>query len=153
MGRAPGVAEPDLVLFPEMALTGHPVEDLALRQSFVEASSRISIARLASRLHGGSFGDMVAVVGHLDRTDDPDHPKGGHLLDAAAVLHQGRVISYAKHHLPNYGVFDDTCFKPGNELHVFRIRGIDVAVAICEDLWQDGVRSPPPGRPGPGCSR
>jgi NAD+ synthase (glutamine-hydrolysing) len=133
------VAGADLVLFPEMALTGYPVEDLALRQSFVEAS-RISVARLASRLHGGGFGDMVAVVGYLDRTDDPDHPKGGHPLDAAAVLHQGRVItSYAKHHLPNYGVFDEyRYFKPGNELHVLRIRGIDVAVAICEDLWQDG---------------
>ena len=128
-----------LVLFPEMALTGYPVEDLALRQSFVEAS-RISIARLASRLHGGGFGDLVAVVGYLDRTDDQDHPKGGHPLDAAAVLHQGRVVAtYAKHHLPNYGVFDEyRYFKPGNELHVLRIRGVDVAVAICEDLWQDG---------------
>ena len=56
------------------------------------------------------------------------------------MLHQGRVVtSYAKHHLPNYGVFDEyRYFKPGNELHVLRIRGIDVAVAICEDLWQDG---------------
>jgi NAD+ synthase (glutamine-hydrolysing) len=56
------------------------------------------------------------------------------------VLHQGRVVcSYAKHHLPNYGVFDEfRYFKPGNELHVLRIRGIDVAIAICEDLWQDG---------------
>jgi NAD+ synthase (glutamine-hydrolysing) len=133
------VAGAHLVLFPEMALTGYPVEDLALRQSFVEAS-RISIARLASRLNGGGFGDLVAVVGYLDRTDDPDHPKGGHPLDAAAVLHQGRVVAtYAKHHLPNYGVFDEyRYFKPGNELHVLRIRGVDVAVAICEDLWQDG---------------
>src|SRR5215218_10762112 len=63
------IAGAHLVLFPEMALTGYPVEDLALRQSFVEAS-RISIARLASRLHGGGFGDLVAVVGYLDRTDD-----------------------------------------------------------------------------------
>ena len=133
------IAGAHLVLFPEMALTGYPVEDLALRQSFVEAS-RISIARLASRLHGGGFGDLVAVVGYLDRTDDPDHPKGGHPLDAAAVLHQGRVVTtYAKHHLPNYGVFDEyRYFKPGNELHVVRIRGVDVAIAICEDLWQDG---------------
>jgi NAD+ synthase (glutamine-hydrolysing) len=133
------IAGAHLVLFPEMALTGYPVEDLALRQSFVEAS-RISIARLASRLHGGGFGDLVTVVGYLDRTDDADHPKGGHPLDAAAVLHQGRVVTtYAKHHLPNYGVFDEyRYFKPGNELHVVRIRGVDVAIAICEDLWQDG---------------
>jgi NAD+ synthase (glutamine-hydrolysing) len=128
-----------LVLFPEMMLTGYPVEDLALRRSFVEAS-RTSINRLATRLLDAGLGDLVAVVGYLDRTDEPDHPKGGHPLNVAAVLHQGRVVcSYAKHHLPNYGVFDEyRYFKPGNELHVLRIRGIDVAVAICEDLWQDG---------------
>jgi NAD+ synthase (glutamine-hydrolysing) len=128
-----------LVLFPEMMLTGYPVEDLALRRSFVEAS-RTSINRLAARLLDAGLGDLVAVVGYLDRTDEPDHPKGGHPLNAAAVLHQGQVLcSYAKHHLPNYGVFDEyRYFKPGNELHVLRIRGIDVAIAICEDLWQDG---------------
>ena len=128
-----------LVLFPEMMLTGYPVEDLALRRSFVEAS-RVSINRLATRLLDAGLGDLVAVIGYLDRTDEPDHPKGGHPLNMAAVLHQGEVIcSYAKHHLPNYGVFDEyRYFKPGNELHVLRIRGIDVAIAICEDLWQDG---------------
>jgi NAD+ synthase (glutamine-hydrolysing) len=129
----------DLVLFPEMMLTGYPVEDLALRRSFVEAS-RTSISRLADRLLDAGLGDLVAVVGYLDRTDESDHPKGGHPQNVAAVLHQGRVVcSYAKHHLPNYGVFDEfRYFKPGNELHVVRIRGIDVAIAICEDLWQDG---------------
>ena len=128
-----------LVLFPEMMLTGYPVEDLALRRSFVEAS-RTSISRLADRLLDAGLGDLVAVVGYLDRTDESDHPKGGHPQNVAAVLHQGKVVcSYAKHHLPNYGVFDEfRYFKPGNELHVVRIRGIDVAIAICEDLWQDG---------------
>jgi len=128
-----------LVLFPEMMLTGYPVEDLALRRSFVEAS-RTSINRLADRLLGAGLGDLVVVVGYLDRTDEPDHPKGGQPQNAAAVLYQGEVVcSYAKHHLPNYGVFDEfRYFKPGNELHVLRIRGIDVAIAICEDLWQDG---------------
>ena len=128
-----------LVLFPEMMLTGYPVEDLALRRSFVEAS-RTSISRLADRLLDAGLGDLVAVVGYLDRTDESDHPKDGHPQNVAAVLHQGTVVcSYAKHHLPNYGVFDEfRYFKPGNELHVVRIRGIDVAIAICEDLWQDG---------------
>ena len=128
-----------LVLFPEMMLTGYPVEDLALRRSFVEAS-RTSINRLADRLLGAGLGDLVVVVGYLDRTNEPDHPKGGHPQNAAAVLYQGEVVcSYAKHHLPNYGVFDEfRYFKPGNELHVLRIRGVDVAIAICEDLWQDG---------------
>ena len=128
-----------LVLFPEMMLTGYPVEDLALRRSFVEAS-RTSINRLADRLLGAGLGDLVVVVGYLDRTNEPDHPKGGHPQNAAAVLYQGEVVcSYSKHHLPNYGVFDEfRYFKPGNELHVLRIRGVDVAIAICEDLWQDG---------------
>jgi NAD+ synthase (glutamine-hydrolysing) len=128
-----------LVLFPEMMLTGYPVEDLALRRSFVEAS-RTSINRLAARLADAGLGDLVVVVGYLDRTDEPDHAKGGHPQNAAAVLYQGEVVcSYAKHHLPNYGVFDEfRYFKPGNELHVLRIRGVDVALAICEDLWQDG---------------
>ena len=128
-----------LVLFPEMMLTGYPVEDLALRRSFVEAS-RVSIKRLATRLLDAGLGDLVAVVGYLDRIDEPDHPKGGHPQNVAAVLHRGQVIcSYAKHHLPNYGVFDEyRYFRPGNELHVVRIRGVDVAIAICEDLWQDG---------------
>ena len=128
-----------LVLFPEMMLTGYPVEDLALRRSFVEAS-RTSINRLADRLLSAGLGDLVVVVGYLDRTREPDHPKGGHPQNAAAVLYQGQVVcSYAKHHLPNYGVFDEfRYFKPGNELHVLRIRGADVALAICEDLWQDG---------------
>jgi NAD+ synthase (glutamine-hydrolysing) len=128
-----------LALFPEMVLTGYPVEDLALRSSFVEAS-RVSIRRLAKRLDESGLGEMVAVVGYLDRTEDPEHPKGGHPQNVAAVLHRGDVVTtYAKHHLPNYGVFDEfRYFQPGNELHVLRIRGVDVAVAICEDLWQDG---------------
>ncbi len=132
-------ADADLLLFPEMMLTGYPVEDLALRQSFVEAS-RLSVSRLARRLADAGLGEIVTVVGYLDRTDEADHPKGGHPQNVAAVLHRGEVItSYAKHHLPNYGVFDEfRYFKPGNDLHVLRIRGIDVALAICEDLWQEG---------------
>src|SRR3712207_572864 len=79
-----------LVLFPEMVLTGYPVEDLALRASFVEAS-RTSIRRLAKRLDESGMGDLVAVVGYLDRTNDPAHAKGGHPQNVAAVLHHGDV--------------------------------------------------------------
>jgi NAD+ synthase (glutamine-hydrolysing) len=128
-----------LVLFPEMVLTGYPVEDLALRQSFVEAS-RVSVQHLAQRLAEQGLGDLVAVVGYLDRTDEPELAKGGRPQNACAVLHQGQVLApYAKHHLPNYGVFDEfRYFTPGNNLQVVRVRGVDVAIAICEDLWQDG---------------
>jgi NAD+ synthase (glutamine-hydrolysing) len=136
-----------VVVFPEMALTGYPVEDLALRASFVEAS--ISTLRdVAERLNVEGLGGVAVVVGYLDRRAGLAARTGvpaGAPLDAAAVLHGGRVvITSAKHHLPNYGVFDEyRYFVPGDTLPVFRVpvaggEAVDVAVAICEDLWQDG---------------
>jgi NAD+ synthase (glutamine-hydrolysing) len=136
-----------VVVFPEMALTGYPVEDLALRASFVEASIA-TVRDVAERLSVEGLGGVAVVVGYLDRRADLAPRTGvpaGAPLDAAAVLHGGRVvITSAKHHLPNYGVFDEfRYFVPGNTLPVFRVptgdgEAVDVAVAICEDLWQDG---------------
>ncbi|MGW7417376.1 NAD+ synthase [Streptomyces sp. NPDC054863] len=135
-----------LIAFPEMALTGYPVEDLALRSSFVDAS-RDAVHALAVRLEEEGFGDIPVVVGHLDRAAQARTRYGqpaGAPQDAAAVLHGGRVaLSFAKHHLPNYGVFDEfRYFVPGDSMPVIRVRGVDVALAICEDLWQDGGRVP-----------
>ncbi|MEV0279305.1 NAD+ synthase [Streptomyces sp. NPDC050610] len=135
-----------LVAFPEMALTGYPVEDLALRSSFVEAS-RAALEALAARLAAEGFGELPVIVGYLDR-DEAERPRYGRPAgapkNAAAVLHGGRVaLRFAKHHLPNYGVFDEfRYFVPGETLPVVRVRGVDVALAICEDLWQDGGRVP-----------
>lgn len=135
-----------LVAFPEMALTGYPVEDLALRSSFVEAS-RDALRALAGRLAGQGLGDLPVIVGYLDR-EDRDEPRYGRPAgapqNAAAVLHRGEVaLTFAKHHLPNYGVFDEfRYFVPGDTLPVIRVHGVDVALAICEDLWQDGGRVP-----------
>ncbi|MGX1852611.1 NAD+ synthase [Streptomyces sp. NPDC055299] len=135
-----------LVAFPEMALTGYPVEDLALRSSFVEAS-RNALRALAGRLAGQGLGDLPVIVGYLDR-EDRDEPRYGRPAgapqNAAAVLHRGEVaLTFAKHHLPNYGVFDEfRYFVPGDTLPVIRVHGVDVALAICEDLWQDGGRVP-----------
>jgi len=142
-----------VVVFPEMALTGYPVEDLALRASFVEASIA-AVRDVAERLNAAGLGGIAVVVGYLDRRADLAPRTGlpaGAPLDAAAVLHDGRVvITSAKHHLPNYGVFDEfRYFVPGDTLPVFRLpvpeagpgskdTAVDVAVAICEDLWQDG---------------
>ncbi|HYK68028.1 MAG TPA: NAD+ synthase [Streptosporangiaceae bacterium] len=136
-----------IVIFPEMFLTGYPVEDLALRRSFVEAS----IARLhslAGELAGEGLDGIAVVLGYLDRRTGELPRVGlpaGAPLDAAAVLHGGRVaITSAKHHLPNYGVFDEfRYFVSGTTLPVCRLTTpggdpVDVAVAICEDLWQDG---------------
>ncbi|MEU5087853.1 NAD+ synthase [Streptomyces sp. NPDC021356] len=135
-----------LVAFPEMVLTGYPVEDLALRSSFVEAS-RAALRGLAGRLAEEGFGELPVVVGYLDRCETSQPKYGmpaGAPQNAAAVLHRGEVVlNFAKHHLPNYGVFDEfRYFVPGDTMPVLRVHGIDVALAICEDLWQDGGRVP-----------
>lgn len=145
-----------LVAVPEMALNGYPVEDMALRRSFVEAS-RAALTQLAADLATDGLGETPVVVGYLDAIDEAnmadidgdenpddvsDKSLGKRLLpqNCAAVLHQGEVVArYAKHHLPNYGVFDEQrIFAPGRDLVVVRIGCIDVAIAICEDLWQEG---------------
>jgi NAD+ synthase (glutamine-hydrolysing) len=143
-----------LVAFPEMMLTGYPVEDLALRRSFVEAS-RAALPALARRLAVEGLGDVPVVVGYLDRSEDVPATLGspaGAPRNAAAVLHRGEVVlSFAKHHLPNYGVFDEfRYFVPGQTLPVVRVHGVDVALAICEDLWQDGGRVPAARKAGAG---
>ncbi|MGW5969017.1 NAD+ synthase [Streptomyces sp. NPDC055186] len=135
-----------LVAFPEMALTGYPVEDLALRSSFVSAS-RAALRSLAVRLAEEGFGELPVLVGYLDRSaaDRPRYGRpAGAPRNAAAVLYGGEVVlGFAKHHLPNYGVFDEfRYFVPGETLPVLRLHGVDVAFAICEDLWQDGGRVP-----------
>ncbi|MBG0829290.1 NAD+ synthase [Planomonospora sp. ID67723] len=130
-----------LVVFTEMFLTGYPVEDLVLRTSFVEASIA-AIETAARRLAEEGLGETPVVVGYVDRAGlapRVGQPKGAP-LDAAALLHRGRVVvKTAKHHLPNYGVFDEyRYFVRGDRLPVFRLHGVDVAIAVCEDLWQDG---------------
>ena len=150
-----------VVVFPEMMLTGYPVEDLALRASFVEASIA-ALHAVAARLAAERLGGIAVVTGYLDRRADLAPRTGlpaGAPLDAAALLHGGQVvITSAKHHLPNYGVFDEyRYFVPGNTLPVFRLptgsvgpggrppqtppqgdESVEIAIAICEDLWQDG---------------
>jgi NAD+ synthase (glutamine-hydrolysing) len=136
-----------VVVFPEMMLTGYPVEDLALRASFV-AASIAALHATAARLETEALGGIAVVTGYLDRRSDLAARTGlpaGAPQDAAALLHGGRVvITSAKHHLPNYGVFDEfRYFVPGDTLPVFRVpaaggTSVEVAIAICEDLWQDG---------------
>ena len=136
-----------VVVFPEMMLTGYPVEDLALRASFVEASIA-TLHAVAARLEAEGLGGIAVVTGYLDRRTDLAARTGlpaGAPQDAAALIYGGRVvITSAKHHLPNYGVFDEfRYFVPGDTLPVFRVpasdgESVEVAIAICEDLWQDG---------------
>jgi NAD+ synthase (glutamine-hydrolysing) len=117
-----------IVIFPEMVLTGYPVEDLALRPSF-QAASKNALETLARQLTP----EIVSIVGYLDNVD-------GKPQNMVAVISGGEVKArYAKCHLPNYGVFDEyRNFVAGDRTLIVRIHGVDVGIAICEDLWIDG---------------
>ena len=130
--RQAAAAGAQLVVFPEMTLTGYPPEDLVLRRSFRSASLR-QLDQLAGSLAAAGLGRLGVVVGYLDDTD-------GAARNAAAFLQDGRVVArYFKHHLPNYGVFDEyRYFKAGTALTVVRFGGVDIGLTICEDVWQDG---------------
>ena len=137
-----------LVAFPEMMITGYPVEDLVFRESFV-AASRAALGQLASDLADDGLGETAVVVGYLDADGkariSAEATPGRGPRNALAVLHGGRIVAtYFKHHLPNYGVFDeDRYFVPGDTLTVIRLATaegprLDVALTICEDMWQAG---------------
>jgi NAD+ synthase (glutamine-hydrolysing) len=129
--RAAHAAGAHLVAFPEMMLTGYPPEDLVFRESF-RCASRTRLAELAAQLDDEGLGDIAVVVGYL--------ADGGGPRNAAAFLHHGQVCAtYDKHHLPNYGVFDEQrYFVPGDRFTVIRWHGVDIALTICEDAWQEG---------------
>jgi NAD+ synthase (glutamine-hydrolysing) len=138
VARAAAAAETEgahLIVFPEMVLTGYPIEDLALRSSFRRASKK-AIDALATDLAEQGNGELVAIVGYLDETPD------GRPQNVAAVIHGGHVKArYIKTHLPNFGVFDEyRNFVAGDSTLVVRIHGVDVGVLICQDIWHpDGV--------------
>lgn len=145
--RAAHAAGAHVLVTPEMVVTGYPIEDLAYRATFIEAS-RAAVEGLATRLAGEGLGDLVVIVGHLDTAKSatlenlPDRlgvPKN-EPTNSASVVTGGRIVArYDKHHLPNYGVFDEARhFVPGDETQVVQVKGVDLAIAICEDIWQDG---------------
>lgn len=121
----------DVILFPEMIVTGYPVEDLALRPAF-RAASKDAVKNLASELAESGMGKMLVALGYLDEVH-------GAPVNALAILSQGEVKArYIKRHLPNYGVFDEfRNFVPGTGTLVVRFNGVDIGVAICEDIWRD----------------
>jgi len=142
--RRAHAAGADLLAVGEMALSGYPIEDLASRPSFL-AASRTAVLDLAKRLQDAGLGDLPVIVGHPDGPFEPrllgtSNAPTAIAQNCASVLQHGHVKArYAKHHLPNYSVFDEyRIFIPGDELLVLRIKGADVALIICEDLWRDG---------------
>jgi NAD+ synthase (glutamine-hydrolysing) len=143
--REAAAAGAHLVTFPEMAITGYPPEDLVFRESF-RTASRATVEKLAADLAGAGLGDIAVVVGYLDEDGGP-HNSATLYLDeragprnAAAFCLGGRVVAtYFKHHLPNFGVFDEArYFVRGDRFTVVRYRGVDIALTICEDMWQEG---------------
>ena len=122
-----------LIVFPEMVLTGYPVEDLANRASF-RAASIEAVEKLATRINQEGNGDLTLLVGYLGQSPS------GRPQNCVAVVYRGEILAtYIKHHLPNYGVFDEyRNFVPGNHSLVVRVAGVDIGVAICEDIWQSG---------------
>ena len=122
-----------LIVFPEMVLTGYPVEDLANRASF-RAASIAAVEKLATRINQEGNGDLTLLVGYLGESSS------GRPQNCVAVIYRGEILAtYIKHHLPNYGVFDEyRNFAPGNHSLVVRVAGVDIGVAICEDIWQAG---------------
>lgn len=119
----------NLVVFPEMALTGYPVEDLALRDAFQQAAVA-RIEAIAATLYADGLGSLTVILGTLwPGIDAPQN--------AAAVIRHGVVEAlYVKHHLPNYGVFDERrIFQAGDSPCVIDVEGQRVTIAICEDIW------------------
>jgi NAD+ synthase (glutamine-hydrolysing) len=123
-------ASADVVVFPEMVLTGYPVEDLALRASF-RSASKSALAQLVSTLPPS----IVSVVGYLDESSDSTTL--GAPQNKVAIIYESKVVAtYTKRHLPNYGVFDEfRNFVPGDSTLVIRVKGVDIGIAICEDIW------------------
>ncbi len=130
----------DLVAFPEMSLTGYPIEDLALRPEFL-ARAHQHLETLAATLADEGLVNVPVIVGF---PSGPLHDRARHVEHAiahnsAAVLADGRVIGvYNKHHLPNYSVFDEyRIFRSADGVTILRVNDCDVALAICEDIWHD----------------
>ena len=119
-------ADADIVLFPELCLTGYPPEDLLLKADFTR-SCMAALAELAS-----GIGDMIAVVGFAESDYD--------IFNSAAVICKGAVhCVYRKVFLPNYGVFDEKrYFGAGNRNLVLDVSGTRVGITICEDIWFPG---------------
>src|SRR4051794_11897153 len=115
-----------LVLFPELTLTGYPPEDLLLKTHFLDATEAV-LHELASEVEG-----IVALVGYPERADD--------VYNSAAVLADHSVAAiYRKIFLPNYSVFDEArYFQSGTDGALIELNGVPIGLTVCEDIWEPG---------------
>lgn len=118
----------ELIVFPELIVTGYPAEDLLLRPDFITEANN-AVYELASRING-----IALVIGFPER-------EGDKLYNSAAMLHQGAIVEcYRKQALPNYGVFDEQrYFTAGRKPCVIEFKGALIGLTICEDIWQSGI--------------
>jgi NAD+ synthase (glutamine-hydrolysing) len=128
----------DLVLFGELAATGYPIEDLATRKDFLQ-DAETAVADFAAALATNGFGDITVVMGHPALAANSEQ-HWAIAQNVASVISQGKIQTrYAKHHLPNYSVFDEyRNFVAGTESVVFEVKGVRCGLLICEDIWQAG---------------
>ena len=129
----------DILVFGEMAITGYPIEDLASRESFI-LEAELALKDLAARLATPEFKDLAVVIGHPALASAQEQTGWAIAKNCATVIIAGKVIgTYAKHHLPNYSVFDEyRTFVSGNELLTFEHKNLRFSTVICEDIWQSG---------------
>ena len=129
----------DLVVFGEMAITGYPIEDLASRESFI-LEAELAVRGLASELSSTEFNDLAVVIGHPAMASAQEQTGWAIAKNCATVIIDGQIVGrYAKHHLPNYSVFDEyRNFVPGKDLLTFEHKGLRFSTVICEDIWQQG---------------
>jgi NAD+ synthase (glutamine-hydrolysing) len=119
------ILKADIVVFPELAITGYPPEDLLLKPQFIKENiDALHEIRAAAK-------GLSTIVGFVDRNQG--------IYNAAAVISNGKLVDvYHKRHLPNYGVFDEyRYFKPGKRFPVYNLGGIRIGLNICEDIWRE----------------
>ncbi len=128
-----------LVVFPEMMASGYPIEDLATRESFLNDSVE-AVKNFALKLNESGLGQVVVVLGTPAIVAEEHRSPWAMAQNAAVLIREGRVwAGYAKHHLPNYSVFDEyRIFVPGDQLISFELGDLKFSLLICEDIWQEG---------------
>jgi NAD+ synthase (glutamine-hydrolysing) len=128
-----------LVVFPEMMASGYPIEDLATRESFLNDSVE-AVKEFAIELNERGLGQVVVVLGTPAIVAEEHRSPWAIAQNAAVIIRDGKVwAGYAKHHLPNYSVFDEyRIFIPGDQLISFELGELKFSILICEDIWQEG---------------
>ena len=118
----------DIIVFPELSVTGYPPEDLLLRPDFIKQANQ-AVLKIAQEVEG-----IDVILGFPELND-------GNLYNSAAVLRDGKILThYRKNALPNFGVFDEQrYFKSSNQTCLFSKNNTTIALTICEDIWQKGL--------------